>query len=119
MPSMKFSRALYDFEAYLDVEKNLSPQTRKAYTYDVERFVDDWIRRHKSNPTLEQLKTEDIKRYLENLRMNRNYKSATLSRTMASIFASFLSSASPRSTWKTALRPISITRRCRRSCPCS
>ena len=85
MPSIKFSRALYDFEAFLEVEKNLSPLTRKAYVYDLERFADSWIRRHGSNPTLDKVTTEDIKRYLEHLRMDLNYKSSTLSRTIASI----------------------------------
>jgi len=85
MPPVKFSRALYDFEAFLEVEKNLSPRTRKAYVYDLERFADAWIRRHGSNPTLDKITTEDIKRYLEYLRMDRDYKSTTLSRTIASI----------------------------------
>ena len=85
MPAVKFSRALYDFEAFLDVEKNLSPRTRRAYVYDLERFADHWIRRNKRNPTLDHIGPEDIKRYLEHLRMDRNYKSTTLSRTIASI----------------------------------
>lgn len=85
MPAVKFSRALYDFEAFLDVEKNLSPRTREAYIYDLERFVDFWIKRKKQNPTVENIGTPDIKRYLEHLRMNLNYKSTTLSRTIASI----------------------------------
>ncbi|MFP4380099.1 MAG: tyrosine recombinase XerC [Candidatus Sumerlaeia bacterium] len=85
MPPIRFSRALYDFEAYLEVEKNLSPRTRKAYVYDLERFMDHWISRHKQNPTLDKITTLDIQRYLEHLRLDRNYKSTTLSRTIASI----------------------------------
>jgi integrase/recombinase XerC len=83
--SIKFSRALYDFEAFLEVEKNLSPRTRRAYVYDLERFADAWIKKHGSNPTLDRLTTEDIKKYLEDLRMNLHYKSTTLSRVIASI----------------------------------
>ncbi|HUT24927.1 MAG TPA: tyrosine recombinase XerC [Sumerlaeia bacterium] len=85
MPPVKFSRALYDFEAYLDVEKNLAERTRKAYVYDLERFMDDWIERHRANPTLDKIMPDDIQRYLERLRMDRNYKSSTLSRTISSI----------------------------------
>ncbi len=85
MKSLKFSRALYDFDAFLDVEKNLSPRTRQAYAYDLERFADFWISRHAANPTLDRISTEDIKTYLEHLRMDLNYKSTTMSRTIASI----------------------------------
>ncbi|NQU43083.1 tyrosine recombinase XerC [bacterium] len=84
-PPHKFSRALYDFEAFLEVEKNLSPQTRRAYVYDLEKFMDYWIARRKENPTIHKILTEDIRRYLEHLRMDRHYKSTTLSRTIASI----------------------------------
>lgn len=82
----RFSTALYDFDAYLDVEKNLSPRTRKAYVYDLERFIDAWIKRHETPaPRLDDIRTDDIRAYLESLRMDRNYKSTTLSRTIASL----------------------------------
>lgn len=84
-PATKFSKALYEFEAFLEVEKNLSPLTRRAYVYDLERFADAYIRRHGSNPILQKISTEDIKRYLEHLRMDKDYKSTTLSRSIASI----------------------------------
>ncbi|HBF32943.1 TPA: hypothetical protein DDW35_00120 [Candidatus Sumerlaeota bacterium] len=82
---VKFSTALYDFDAFLDTEKNLSPKTRRAYSYDLERFADHWIKRRGANPSLHQISSEDIQRYLEHLRMNLNYKSTTLSRTISSI----------------------------------
>lgn len=86
MPSTtKFSRALYEFEAFLEVEKNLSPLTRRAYVYDLERFADAYIRRYGANPILQKITTDDIKRYLEHLRMDKNYRSTTLSRSIASI----------------------------------
>lgn len=85
MPPVKFSRALYDFEAYLDVEKNLAPRTRRAYVYDLERFADHWIGRNGANPTVASIETKHIQRYLEHLRMDRNYKSTSLSRVIASI----------------------------------
>lgn len=86
MPTtMKFSKALYNFEAFLEVEKNLSPRTRNAYIYDLTRFADFWTRRNQSVPPLERITTEDIKRYLEHLRMDRHLRSTTLSRAIASI----------------------------------
>ncbi len=84
--SNRFSTALYDFDAFLDVERNLSPRTRKAYAYDLERFMDACIKRHDGvTPRLDEITTDDIKTYLESLRMNRDYKSTTLSRVIASI----------------------------------
>lgn len=82
---LRFSSALYDFDAFLEVEKNLSIKTREAYRYDLERFIDKWIEWHGVNPTIDAIRTEDIKRYLEFLRMEHDYKSTTLSRTIASI----------------------------------
>lgn len=85
MPPTKFSRALYDFEAFLEVEKNLSPRTRRAYIYDLERFADYWIARNGANPTLAAITTDDVRQYLEYLRLDKDYKSTTLSRNIASI----------------------------------
>lgn len=85
MKPTKFSTALYDFEAYLDVEKNLSPRTRKAYVYDLERFADFLIAHGGASKTLDQIKIGDIKRYLEHHRMDLGHKSTTLARTIASL----------------------------------
>ncbi len=82
---VKFSSALYDFDAFMEVEKNLAAGTREAYRYDLERFVDKWIEWNGVNPTLDNITTMDIKRYLEFLRMDHQYKSTTLSRVIASI----------------------------------
>ena len=84
-PPTKFSAALYNFEAYLDVEKNLSPRTRKAYVYDLERFADFLIAHGGASKTVAQITTDDIKRYLEHHRMDLGHKSTTLARTIASI----------------------------------
>jgi integrase/recombinase XerC len=84
--AVKFSTALYDFDAHLDVEKNLSPRTRRAYVYDLERFIDYWVKRHKEpNPALTKITSNHIRRYLEHLQMNLHHKSTTLSRTIASL----------------------------------
>jgi len=85
MAATKFFRALCDFEAYLDVEKNLSPRTRRAYVYDLERFMSFWTKRHGGSPLVRQVSTKSVKEYLEYLRMDLHYKSTTLSRTIASL----------------------------------
>lgn len=82
---IKFSAALYNFEAYLDVEKNLSPRTRKAYVYDLERFADFLIGHGGASNDLAQITTDDIRRYLEHHRMDLGHKSTTLARTIASL----------------------------------
>lgn len=89
MKPTKFSAALYNFEAYLDVEKNLSPRTRKAYVYDLERFADFLIGHGGASKSVGEIAIDDIKRYLEHLRMDRGLKSTTMSRTLSSIRAFF------------------------------
>ncbi len=82
---MKFSKALYNFAAFLEVEKNLSSRTRDAYIYDINRFADFWIERNKKDVKVDSIKMLDIREYLEHLRLDRRYKSTTLSRIIASI----------------------------------
>jgi site-specific recombinase XerD len=81
----RFSQALYDFDAFLETQKNLSPRTRQAYRYDIDRFVDFWLQRHGKDVTLDAVSLEDVKFYLEHLRMDLHYRSTTLSRVIASI----------------------------------
>ncbi len=84
----KFSQALYEFDAFLETQKNLSPRTRQAYRYDIDRFADFWLQRHGKEASvvyLDAVSMDDIKFYLEHLRMDLQYRSTTLSRTIASI----------------------------------
>lgn len=89
MKHTKFSTALYNYEAFLDVEKNLSPRTRKAYVYDLERFADFLIAHGGASKGVGDIAIDDIKRYLEHLRLDRGLKSTTMSRTLSSIRAFF------------------------------
>jgi len=81
----RFSKILYDFESYLAVERNYSPGTRKAYVYDVDRFAEHLILRHKRMPPVAAITTDQIRAYLEYLQENRHLRSTTLSRTISSI----------------------------------
>ncbi len=86
MRKTRFSEVLYNFAAFLEVEKNLSERTCEAYIYDINCFVDFFLaRKQKKDLTIDSIKMADIREYLEHLRMERNHKSTTLSRTIASI----------------------------------
>lgn len=73
------------FDRYLQVERNLSPATREAYRFDLQKFKEFLIRTKGSEPALDKVATESIKDYLHYLQSTRCYKSTTLSRVIASI----------------------------------
>jgi site-specific recombinase XerD len=85
MASPRFSKALYEFESFLAVERNLSPGTRQAYVYDVDRFAEQLIVKRSKMPPLDAITTDDVRTYLESLQEKRNLKSTTLSRTISSL----------------------------------
>jgi len=85
MTAPRFSKILYDFESFLAVERNLSPGTRQAYVYDVDRFAEYLVIKYSKMPPLESITTDDIRGYLEQLKEKRSLKSTTLSRTISSI----------------------------------
>jgi len=70
---------LEDFNLYLEVERNLSPHTIKAYNKDVSDFL-MWL---DSKPA-EKINSKDIKEYLASIQ-NKNYSKTTVSRKIASI----------------------------------
>jgi len=75
------------FETYLRVEKNLSPKTRNAYIYDLERFESytrDARNIEESFP-VDSVSTGDIKAYIHYLREEREYRATTLARTISSL----------------------------------
>lgn len=80
--------ALRRLESHLRVEKNLSPRTRTAYLYDLNRFLDytaDVIGRDPDTITAESITTEDIKEYIRHIREDRGSGGATLARALSSI----------------------------------
>ena len=82
----RFSKYLYDFEAFLDVQKNLAPTTRRAYIYDIERFSNYLIGRLGRMPPPNKITTEQIVEYLEiHLSQKHEVKNAAISRAMASL----------------------------------
>lgn len=82
-----FSEVLRRFESFLRVEKNLSPKTRAAYTYDLTRFRDYLAEEHGHDPDFELsvVEKEEIQAYLVTLRDVRGYRASTLSRTISSL----------------------------------
>ena len=85
MSQLLFSSIMHEFDGYLRVERNLSPSTRTAYQYDLQKFKEFLIRHLGTEPVVGRVETGAIKEYLAFLQGRRNYKSTTLSRTIASI----------------------------------
>ncbi len=83
--SLLLSSKMLEFDRYLQVERNLSPNTRKAYQFDLGKFKEHLIRETRSEPAVGAITTQQIKDYLGYLQSHRGYKSTTLSRTIASI----------------------------------
>jgi integrase/recombinase XerC len=83
--SLLFSEKMLEFDQYLKVERNLSPATRRAYQFDLQKFKEQLIRVTGSEPVIPKVNTQQIKDYLAYLQSNRGYKSCTLSRAIASI----------------------------------
>jgi integrase/recombinase XerC len=79
------SAIMHEFDQFLKVERNLSPATRRAYEYDLQKFKEFMIRTTGSEPSVTRVNTQHIKEYLAYLQSQRNYRSATLCRTIASI----------------------------------
>ena len=91
----KFSQYLYDFAAYLEVQKNLSPRTMSAYCYEIERFSNFLIKSNDKSlamPHPAKIKREDLNRYLEYLKLKHDVKNAAIARVMSSfrVFFEFL-----------------------------
>ncbi len=85
MAQLLFSSIMHEFDQFLRVERNLSPATRTAYQYDLQKFKEFLIRHLGTEPVVGRVETGAIKEYLAFLQGRRNYKSTTLSRTIASI----------------------------------
>ncbi len=83
--ALAFHEILSQYEQFLRVEKNLSEKTRKAYLYDLTRFQEFLIHLMGKTPELAKVTPDAIREYLNHLQMERNYRSTTLSRTIASI----------------------------------
>jgi len=85
MAQAVFSDIMYEFDRFLEVERNLSPSTRSAYRYDLQKFKEFLIRAEGTEPSVRRVTIQHIKDYLGYLQQQRHYKSTTLSRTIASL----------------------------------
>lgn len=79
------SDVIAQYDIFLKVERGLSELTRQAYKFDLKKFVEFLIKTHAKEPHLLKITKFDIKNYLSVLQMDREYKSATICRTIASI----------------------------------
>lgn len=70
---------LEDFKLYLEVERNLSPHTVKAYNIDVTDFLE-----HTSEKNPQDMTYKDIRVYLSQLQV-KNYARTSISRKIAAI----------------------------------
>jgi site-specific recombinase XerC len=84
--NLPFERALDQFEAWLRVEKNLSPRTRAAYRYDLDR-----LRHFLSGGDAERsvnaldVSSEQLRAYVLHLREDQGIAARTLARTLSSM----------------------------------
>lgn len=83
--SLFMSDVIGQYDIYLRVERGLSELTRNAYKFDLKKFVEYLIKNHAKEPVLSKIDKFDIKNYLSILQMDKEYKSATLCRTIASL----------------------------------
>lgn len=79
------SELISEFDTFIKVEKNLSAKTRNAYKYDLKNFLTFLIKKFDKEPTLDSISDTDVKKYMAQLQMEKNYKSNTLSRVISSI----------------------------------
>lgn len=77
--------ALDSFHTFLRVEKNLSPRTREAYRYDLERFRQFLTGGGDRAVGLLDVTADGIREYLEFMQERHGYKATSLSRVVASV----------------------------------
>lgn len=78
-----------EFLRYLRVERNLSPRTIRAYQYDLDKFRIFVEQHFRMLPTLPRINSEEIREYLSKLQAERNYRSTSLARRIASLRSFF------------------------------
>lgn len=89
----RFQEAIRQFESWLRVERNLGQRTRRAYGYDLERFLEFRAPdpERAATLTLDHIGAGDVRAYIHHLEEDRSCKPATLSRVLSSlrVFFSF------------------------------
>lgn len=72
----KFKEKIDDFFTYLEVEKNVSPNTLRAYRGDLKQLVAFWDRIAKKEPQLADSTTQIIRRFIHSLYFKKISKSS-------------------------------------------
>ncbi|MBI1292165.1 tyrosine-type recombinase/integrase [bacterium] len=78
------SRALKEFEGWLRVERNLSPRTRTAYLYDLDRMT-RFLAPEGTMLDALNISSDELRRYVVHLREEQGIAARTLARTLSSI----------------------------------
>lgn len=63
----KFVEKMEEFLIYLEVEKNVSPNTLRAYRGDLKQFVEFWARIEKKEPQVARATSQIIRRFVHSL----------------------------------------------------
>jgi site-specific recombinase XerD len=77
------------FDTFLRVERNLSPKTRAAYTYDLNKFAEWQTRTQGHTLKIDEITVHHVKEYLAFLQEERGYRPTTLSRVISTLRAFF------------------------------
>jgi len=91
-PTRPLSGLLDEFDVFLSTEKKLSELSRRAYRFDVEKFI-EWANRQAGSTapmTTHAVTDAIVKNYVLHCRDEKQYKSATLNRAIASLRVFFL-----------------------------
>ncbi|MCX7765287.1 MAG: tyrosine recombinase XerC [Candidatus Sumerlaeia bacterium] len=85
----EFKSVVKDFLMYLTVERNLSPQTIKAYAHDLKNFQAFLQRQFDCLPSIGKITTEILRTYFAELHLDRSYKGISLARKVSSLRSFF------------------------------
>jgi site-specific recombinase XerD len=79
---MNMQHAIDDFLHYLEIEKNASPETIRAYAFDLHCFM-RFLKGSKRSLELSDLKTATVRRYIQDQVINHNCKARTMHRRIS------------------------------------
>lgn len=87
---MALPELMDEFDAFLTVERNLSELSRKAYKFDVRKFIDFCRERVGESVMTPDVDDRLVKAYVAHCQGAKKYKPATLARAIASLRVFFL-----------------------------
>lgn len=86
-PMPAYLDAIQEFDRYLQVERNLSEKTRRAYQFDLRKFYEYVVREKGRPPQMQHIDPQMIRGWLHYLQLERGYKATTLARTISTLRA--------------------------------